>query len=65
MGGVDPSVTPASSDSVYGIRVTGSLFHFYALQVSSQIHSALRTISMYMYLLIDALEITLLSLKVV
>jgi hypothetical protein len=30
------------SETVYGIRVTGSLFHFYAMNVSPQMHSALR-----------------------
>jgi hypothetical protein len=30
------------SETVYGIRVTGSLFHFYAMRVSPQMHSALR-----------------------
>lgn len=29
------------SETVYGIRVTGSLFHFYALQVSPAIHTAM------------------------
>lgn len=41
--GTDLGVPPtASSETVYGIRVTGSLFHFYARQVSSEIHSAMR-----------------------
>ena len=31
-----------SSETVYGIRVTGSLFHFYAMQISSEIHSAMK-----------------------
>lgn len=34
-----------SSETVYGIRVTGSLFHFYALQISPEIHSAMRNLT--------------------
>jgi hypothetical protein len=39
----DLNVTPtASSETIYGIRVNGHLFHFYALQVTPSIRSAMR-----------------------
>ena len=40
--GVSEESSSTCSETVYGIRVTGSLFHFYAIQVSPQMHSALR-----------------------
>eukprot|EP00981_Chlorochromonas_danica_P011334 scaffold3873_cov177-Ochromonas_danica.AAC.14 len=41
--GTDLSIpSTASSETVYGIRVLGSLFYFYALRVSSEIHSAMK-----------------------
>jgi hypothetical protein len=36
------SESSTCSETVYGIRVTGSRFHFYVIQVSPQIHSALK-----------------------
>ena len=40
--GVFEESTSTCSETVYGIRVKRTQFHFYAIQVSPQIHSALR-----------------------
>jgi len=54
--GVFEESSSICSETVYGIRVNGSQFHFYAIQVSPQMHSALRnqtaastSTSMYRY----------------
>ena len=40
--GVFEESSSTCSETVYGIRVKRTQFHFYAIQVSPQIHSALR-----------------------
>ena len=40
--GGNPRARTDSSEPVCGIRLTGSQFHFYALQVSSEIHAAMK-----------------------